>query len=108
NAKLIQDRVTNWTLSDRRRRVDLTMRVPNGTAAERVLALLLEVAKRDPRVLKDPGPESLLSGLGDSTLEYQLHVWTEEQQWMRLRSDLGVAIQNVLSAEARRTTEPQP
>jgi small-conductance mechanosensitive channel len=96
NAKLIEERVTNWTLSDRKRRVDLALRVPYGTDTEAVLALLVEVAKRDPRVMQDPEPESLFTGFGDSALECQLRVWTEEPGWMRLRSDLGLAIQDAM------------
>ena len=61
-----------------------------------MLALLLEVAKRDPRVMKDPEPESLFTGFGEKALEFQLHVWTEEPRWARLRSDLGVAIQDAM------------
>jgi potassium efflux system protein len=96
NSKLIDERVTNWTLSDRRRRVDLDLRVPDGSDAERVLALLVDVARRDPRVMKDPEPESLLISFGDSALQFQLRVWTEDPRWMRLRSDLGVALQHEL------------
>jgi potassium-dependent mechanosensitive channel len=100
NSDLIQNRVTNWTLSDRRRRVTLGIGVAYGTAAERVLALLLDVVRREPRVMTDPAPDALFTGFGASALEFQLRFWTEDPGWMRLRSDIGVAIQEALR-EAR-------
>ena len=96
NATLVQEQVTNWTLSDRLRRVDLTVGVAHGTDPERVIALLLDVAGRDARVQKHPEPEALFVEFGASTLDFQLRVWTEEAHWMRLKSDLGVAIQRAL------------
>jgi small-conductance mechanosensitive channel len=92
--------VTNWTLSDRRRRVDLDVRIPYGSDAERVLVLLLEVAGRDPRVMRAPEPESLFMGFGEKDLQFQLRAWTEDPHWVRLRSDLGVTIQEAMR-EAR-------
>jgi small-conductance mechanosensitive channel len=100
NSDLIQNRVTNWTLSDRRRRVSLGIGVAYGTAAQRVLALLLDVVRHDPRVMTVPPPEALFTGFGASALEFQLRFWTEDTRWMRLKSDIGVAIQDALR-EAR-------
>ena len=49
NSNLISDRVVNWTLSDRRRRMDIKVGVAYGTDPERVLALLVGVARAHPR-----------------------------------------------------------
>ncbi len=82
--------------SDRRRRIDFAIRLPYGTPADRVLALLLEVAKRDPRVMAHAEPEALFTAFGDTALEFPLRFWTEESRSMRVRSDLGVAVQDAL------------
>jgi small-conductance mechanosensitive channel len=100
NSKMIEDRVTNWTLSDQKRRVDLEIGVAYDTDADRILALLVEVARRDPRVEAQPEPEALLVKFGESSADFQLRVWTAGPHWTRLRSDLGVAIQRALR-EAR-------
>jgi len=100
NSDLIQNSVTNWTLSDRKRRVNLELGVAYGTPAEQVLAILLEIATRDVRVLTDPAAQALFTGFGASALMFQLRFWTEESNWMRLKSDLGVALQHALR-EAR-------
>jgi small-conductance mechanosensitive channel len=96
NSDVIQNRVTNWTLSDRRRRVSVEIGVAYGTEAERVLALLLEIAKGDPRVMTDPAPAALFGGFGASALQFQLLFWTEDSHWMKLKSDVCVALQNGL------------
>ncbi len=96
NSDLIQSQVTNWTLSDRKRRVTLEIGVTYGTEAGRVLDLLVEIAKRDPRVVTDPGPEALFVGFGASSLDFQLRFWTEDVQWLRVKSAIGVALQDAL------------
>jgi potassium-dependent mechanosensitive channel len=107
NSKMIEDRVTNWTLSDRRRRVDLEVGVEFDVDSERVLARLVEVARRDPRVSGDREPEALLVKFGEKSAEFHLRVWTFEPNWMRLRSDLGVAVQRALR-ELRDEVSPHP
>jgi small-conductance mechanosensitive channel len=98
NSKLIEDKVTNWTLSDRRRRIELDIGVAGDTDPERILALLADIARRDPRVSGDPAPEALLLRFGEASADYQLRIWTDDPEWMRLRSDLAVALQRALRA----------
>jgi potassium-dependent mechanosensitive channel len=92
NSKLVEEQVTNWTLSDRKRRVDVEVGVAYGTDPEAVLALLVDVAKGEPGVAPVPAPEALFLGFGDSALQFQLRVWTEAPSWIRVQSRLGVAI----------------
>ena len=97
NANLISDEVTNWTLSDRRRRIELDVGVAYGTDAERVLALLLEVARENDNVIADPEPRALFMGFGDSSLDFRLRAWVPDfERGMWTRSDLAVAIQRAL------------
>jgi small-conductance mechanosensitive channel len=97
NANFISDQVTNWTLSDRQRRIDLPVGVVYGTDAERVLALLLDVARSHPRVLSEPAPSALFVGFGDSSLDFQLRAWTDRfEDHLRMRSELAVAVQRAL------------
>ena len=98
NAKMIAERVTNWTLSDRRRRIDLDVGVKGDADAERIIALLIDVVRRDARVTDVPPPEALLVRFGEDAMDFQVRVWTEEREWTRLRSDLSVALQRALRA----------
>ncbi len=98
NSKIIEEKVTNWTLSDRRRRIDLDVGVTGDNDPEQIIALLLEVARRDPRVNDIPAPSALLIRFGETSADFQLRVWTDDADWTRLRSDLAIALQRALRA----------
>ena len=98
NSKMIEEKVTNWTLSDRRRRIELDIAVSGDPDPERIISLLGDVARRDPRVSSDPAPEALLVRFGEASADFQLRIWTDDPDWMRLRSDLAVALQRALRA----------
>jgi potassium efflux system protein len=95
NSKLIDQQLTNWTLSDRKRRVDLDV-VAERADPEQIQALLIEIASRDPRVQAEPEPEALVVRFSEESAEFQLRFWTDDAQWMRLRSDVGLAVQHAL------------
>jgi small-conductance mechanosensitive channel len=99
NSKIIEERVTNWTLSDRRRQVQLDVRARRDADADGVIALLNEIALRDPRVSESPPPETLLVRFGDDVTVYRLCFWTDGDRWTRLRSDLAIAIQRAMRAD---------
>jgi small-conductance mechanosensitive channel len=76
NSEFINNRVTNWTANDRQVRFNIPLGVSYGSDPERVREVLLEVARDHPDVLKDPAPEILFAGFGDSSLDFELRVWT--------------------------------
>src|SRR5262249_10137490 len=98
NSKLIEDKVTNWTLSDRRRRIELDIGVTGDTDPERIITLLVDIARRDPRVSSSPPPEALLIRFSEASADFQLRFWTDDLAWMHLRSDLAVGLQRALRA----------
>jgi potassium efflux system protein len=97
NANLISEQVVNWTLSDRNRRIDLKVGVAYGTDPEQVLALLRRVAEEHPDVLREPPPLALFTDFGDSSLDFELRVWTTQpDRIFVIRSTLAVAIHGAL------------
>jgi small-conductance mechanosensitive channel len=108
NGQLVSDSVTNWTLSDRRRRVEVNVGVEYGTDAQRVLDLLLEVARGHPALRAEPEPRALFLGFGDSSLDFQLRVWTDRMdRWMVTRSELVFAIHAKLREKGIEIPFPQ-
>ena len=98
NANLISNEVTNWTLSDRRRRFEVAVGVAYGTDPERVLALLVGVARSNARVLNTPAPTAWFAGFGDSSLDFQLLVWTGDfDDWRGVRSEITVAVNRAIT-----------
>lgn len=93
NGTLISDPVTNWTLSDRMRRIDLAVPVAYGSDPEQVIATLRRVADGHPLVLGAPAPTVLFVGFGDNALTFELHAWTDSfEQWGMIRSELGMSV----------------
>jgi small-conductance mechanosensitive channel/tetratricopeptide (TPR) repeat protein len=97
NGDLVSSRVTNWTLSDRKRRLILPVGVAYGTAPRRVLEILQEVARSHPDVLEDPAPSALFRGFGESALNFELRAFTEAD-WLGVTSELAVAITEALES----------
>jgi potassium efflux system protein len=108
NAILVSETVTNWTLSDRLRRIDIQVGVAYGTNVRRVLDLLLEVARQHAHVIDNPSPVSLFLGFGDSSLNFELRAWTERvEDWFQIRSELTVGISDATSAAGIEIPFPQ-
>jgi small-conductance mechanosensitive channel len=98
NATLIAQEVVNWTLSDRRRRVEIKVGVAYGTDPARVLDLLVGVVRGRPGVEQTPAPAALFDGFGDSSLDFLLRFWTPEiDSWVQVRSDVRTAIHAALN-----------
>lgn len=94
NAEFTTGRVTNWTANDRRVRFSFPVGVAYASDVEEVRKILLAIAERHADVLEDPVPEVLLSSFGDSSINFELRVWTitQIQTPGRLQSDLYFAI----------------
>jgi potassium efflux system protein len=107
NANLITQEVTNWTLSDQLRRIDLPVGVTYGTAPKKVIELLESVARAHPQVLEDPAPRALFMGYGDSSINFELRVWAEYVNWQQIHSDLTVAIYDAVYAAGMSFPFPQ-
>jgi small-conductance mechanosensitive channel len=108
NAQFITEKVTNWTLSDQLRRIDLPAGVNYGAAPKQVIDLLEGVARANPRVLRDPPPNALFMGYGDSTINFELRAWTDQfKNWQQIRSELAVAVYDAVYAAGMSFSFPQ-
>jgi potassium-dependent mechanosensitive channel len=93
NSQLVSEQVTNWTLSDQLRRIDLPVGVNYGAEPKKVIELMETVAVAHPQVLQNPAPRALFLGYGDSSINFELRAWTDQfSSWSQIRSDLTVAI----------------
>jgi small-conductance mechanosensitive channel len=107
NATFISERVVNWTFSDRRRRVDIDVGVKYGTDPEKVIALLVATGRAHPEVLQIPEPIALLTRFGDNSLDFRLHVWTRFEIFVRVKSELTMAVNAALSGAGMEIPFPQ-
>jgi small-conductance mechanosensitive channel len=79
NSEFIESRVTNWTANDRRVRLAVALGVSYNSDPAQVREILLDVARKHPDVLDEPGPDVVFRGFGDSSLDFELRVWTVKQ-----------------------------
>jgi small-conductance mechanosensitive channel len=94
NSEFINQRVINWTANDRQVRISLPVGVSYGSDPKAVREILSRIAVQHPDVLADPAPEIIFLDFGDSSLDFELRVWTvrQVQTPQRLKSDLYFAI----------------
>jgi small-conductance mechanosensitive channel len=109
NSDLITNTVINWSHGDLRVRIRLPVGVAYGTDPRKLEKLLLEVAKAHPKVLQEPGPSVFFLGFGDSSLNFELGVWTSEMTFQprRFRSELYFAMEEKLRANQIEIPFPQ-
>ncbi len=78
NASLIAGEVTNWTLSDRARRIDIAIGVGYDSDPVRVQELLLEAIRDLPGVASHPAAMTAFRSFGPSALDFSLLFWTHD------------------------------
>jgi len=108
NAELIARDVINWTLSDRRRRLEIEVGVEYRSEPDRVIGLLESLARAAPAVLDNPEPFAILENFGESALEFRLYVWIEHyEDNLQIGSDLRRVILAALRADGIGIPYPQ-
>ncbi|CAN5550621.1 hypothetical protein BH18VER1_BH18VER1_12660 [soil metagenome] len=98
NSKFINDPVTNWTYGDPRVRFRLPVGLAYGSDVEKVRATLIAAGSEHPKVLQDPAPSVFLKEFGDSSVNFELVVWSSEMSYRpkRFTSDLNFLIEKHL------------
>lgn len=109
NADFTTNRVTNWTANDRQVRFGFPIGVAYGSDYEMVRKVLLEVGRRHPDVMEEPPPEVLMTDFADSSVNFELRVWTTTQVQTpgRLKSDLYFDVAREFAAHRIEMPFPQ-
>ena len=80
NAKVTSSIVVNYAMPDVKLKVRIPFSVAYGTDISRVKKILLEIAQKaaenTPWVLSDPAPSAYFLEFGESSLNGQLIIWT--------------------------------
>ena len=76
NSEFISSRVINWSHNDRNIRFRIPVGVSYNEDPDKIKKILLEVADKNPHVLKKPEPTVLFDEYADSSLNFLLAVWT--------------------------------
>jgi small-conductance mechanosensitive channel len=78
NEDFITSRVTNWTLSTSKGRVEIKIGVAYGADLDQARALILEAANEHEMCLKDPEPQCFLRNFGESSIDFVLLFWVAD------------------------------
>ncbi|MBN1915095.1 MAG: mechanosensitive ion channel [Parachlamydiales bacterium] len=78
NSELVTKKFTNWTLTEKIRRVRIPFSVAYGSSKEQVRQVVIEAAKTISITLTEKEPDVWLIALGESSLDFELVVWVNE------------------------------
>jgi small-conductance mechanosensitive channel len=110
NETLVTTTVLNHSYTSREVRVAVPVQVGYDSDVERALALMVEAANSQARVLKGPnGPAAFLARFGESGIDLELGVWINDPEngQLNLRSALNQAILNAFRANGITIPYPQ-
>jgi len=100
NGSLISSQVTNWTLSDRKRAVEVSVNVAGGADPQRVVELLKSTVGAHPGVAKEPSPHVYVTNFSAGAVTFQLRAWIDRYEDLaQLRSDLSLEVKDALARE---------
>ncbi len=77
NSQFLQQKVTNWTLSDKRMRYSIAVGVAYGSPTRQVSQVLLDAVEDHEMVLKDPAVAVLFDDFADSALTFTVYFWLD-------------------------------
>ena len=108
NSELISSSVTNWTHKSKVGRVTVPIGIAYGSDAKHVRQILMDVAQKNPKVLKTPEPFVYFKGFGDSSLDLELRIFVKIiSEGPLVKNDLRFEILDAFRAEKIEIPFPQ-
>ncbi len=96
NSRFLEKEVINWSHDNPVSRLHIPVGVAYGADVPKVRSLLLDASKGQARVLSYPAPQVFFKGFGDSSLDFELLVWTREpSRQILIKSDLYFQIEHL-------------
>lgn len=94
NEMLVNSVVESETFTNNLARAMVQVGVAYASDVERAMALMVEAARAQPRVLTDPAPMAFLVAFADSGITLELGFWINDPKTgtLALRSDINLAI----------------
>lgn len=92
NGDLLSQHVVNWTLSNNHRRVEIIVGVRYGSQLNIAKLLLEELLVANNKVDRNPAPLVLVHQFNQSSIDFRLLFWTDISQWVELKSEIHLAV----------------
>lgn len=109
NSEFVSKQVINWSHTDRNVRIAVPVGVSYNSYPQKVREILLGVAENHPAILDSPRPDVIFQGFGNSSLDFELRVWTRTyiQIPKILRSEINYRIFEAFRANGIEIPFPQ-
>lgn len=91
NSEITTAPIINYTARGQRR-IDLAIGIGYDDDIKKAREALMAIAHGHDKVLKDPEPQVLVTGLGESSVDLVLRAWTETPDYIATGSDLKEAV----------------
>jgi potassium efflux system protein len=92
NKEFITGRLINWSHSDHIIRIKVPVGIAYGSDTELAEKLLLKAARANPMVLKTPESRAVFLGFGDNSLNFELRVFINIDDWIPMLHKLNKTI----------------
>lgn len=106
NGQITAQPIINFT-ARAQRRIDIPVGIDYGDDIAKAREVLLALAATEARVLDDPAPAVVVTGLGDSSVDLSLRAWVDTPDFAATRSALLEAIHRELPANGLSIPFPQ-
>jgi potassium-dependent mechanosensitive channel len=88
NGDLLSQSLTNWTLSDKKRRVDFTIGVAYNSDPDIVTALISQQLEHE-EILENPPRRVFLQNFGDNSIDFRVLFWVKDvDTWVLIRNEV--------------------
>lgn len=94
NGKIWGDKVTNHS-KYQMKRLDFEIAVPDSADIEKACAKIEATASGDPRVLKSPAPDAIVTKYSADGVTLALRVWVAPADEGAMRSSMNLALRNL-------------
>ncbi len=109
NEDFITSKVTNWTYSNNRARIEITVGVAQDSDLQKVKEIMISCAEEHPRCLKYPEIECFVTGFGEYDTKFVLFFWISDivQGRAGAKSDVIISIHKKFKENNIRVPIPQ-
>ncbi|MEN2281396.1 mechanosensitive ion channel domain-containing protein [Algoriphagus sp. SE2] len=92
NGDLLSGQLINWTLSDKRRRIEIHVGVAYSSDMKLVKEVIEKQLDRD-RIMKNPPPKVFMENFGDNSVDFRILFWVESMDfWLETKSEVITGI----------------
>ena len=104
NSSVVSGDIINYTVAGVRR-VDVNVRAVYSEPTQKVLDALIQAGTVD-KVMLDPAPNAVITGYGESAIDYSLRVWTKTDDYWDVYFLINQKVKDTFDAQGIKMAYP--